>query len=115
MPPRSRRLLSERSGASAGSLAGAPRLPPPAFAFAFPAADIAGAPARERRLELACECLGLPPFGGGAVVTACGFAGFEMDAAWWTWGDWATRQPKFVAAQLSFLCLFLPFSLVLSS
>ena len=63
MPPRSRRLLSERSGASAGSLAGAPRLPPPAFAFAFPAADIAGAPAGDRRLALACECLGLPPCG----------------------------------------------------
>jgi len=63
MPPRSRRLLSERRGASAGSLATAPRLPPLAFAFAFPAADIAGAPAGDRRLALACECLGLPPCG----------------------------------------------------
>jgi len=53
MPPRSRRLLSERRGASAGSLATAPLLPPLAFAFAFPAADIAGAPAGDRRLALA--------------------------------------------------------------
>jgi hypothetical protein len=87
MPPRSRRLLSERSGASAGSLGGAPRLPPLAlalalaFALAFPAADIAGARpglARDRRARACGTAGGLAAFwsGGDGVV----FAGFEMDA-----------------------------------
>lgn len=57
MPTRSRRLLSERSGASAGSLTAAPRLPLLDLAFAFPPADIAGAQARDRRLASPRACV----------------------------------------------------------